>query len=145
MSCDFIKAPTEVIFHYKVSEEPGGQKLEPHGQLARTWPAFEEQATFMAEHWIKSYGDFYRASLLSTDPDPNGKPWGLLFVLKDLHRLAEDLDPEISRPPGPVVPIEERGEIEQLGTVLKEVEVEDLLFVEGNRWHGATPALLREA
>ena len=59
MASDFAKVSTEKIYHYEVSEEPAGMKLEAHGQLARTWPAFEETALVEVEHWLDFAGTFY--------------------------------------------------------------------------------------
>ena len=41
------------------------------------------------DYWCDAYGDKYREQLSSRELDPNGKPWGLLYALKDLHGEQE--------------------------------------------------------
>jgi len=90
MASDFQKCEIDKIFHYCLPEEPANGKLEAHGQLARTWPAFEEQAIFEAEFFVELYGSYYGEQLLSGGVNPaTGKVIGFLYVLKDLHYREE--------------------------------------------------------
>ena len=45
------------IYHYSPGTEPEGQKLEPHGALPMTWPAFEELATGEVEFFAGGKND----------------------------------------------------------------------------------------
>ena len=63
MACDYAKVGTDKIFHYNIASEPANGKLEPHGHLARAWPAFEETAMNQVDYFSDLYGKHYRTVL----------------------------------------------------------------------------------
>ena len=78
------------MYHYNPNTEPQGAKLEARGALPKTWSAFEDYAKGQAQYFIDVLGTNWEADLLSQDLDANGKPFGLLYILKDLHRGARE-------------------------------------------------------